>query len=490
MVHVLQQIKKLEQVSLTVVVAHSTGNKENFAFRLFKKLDQTLLPGDFDYAKKISLAELQSSYSCINLHDVTQFDTDLILNFTEQNLLDERESLTRHEIITISIGEANAVGFWEWYFKKSVTPISLTSFKAGKSWTTSSCTKTETLSFSRNATAAYAKAIDVLVLAVRDRANKIEKELNKANVEGNIHKKPNVFASAIACLKLFSRLIKKTLDKLFFIEQWAILFSAGTTEFRSPDLSKLKLLLPPKDRIWADPFLVPQTDKHVVFIEEMSLSTRRGHLSCLILNSDGEIIDSKKILEQPYHLSYPFVFEQDGTWFMIPESAENKTIDLYECTDFPFHWKFRKTLVENVQAYDATLHVQDGSLWLFCTVQNQLGGSPNNDLHIFYTENLFGDWTAHKLNPVISDPFTARPAGRIFMKDGALYRPSQICVPRYGYGLSLNKIVTLTKDEYSEEQVSTVLPNIDHHQLAVHTMNFSLNSTVLDALIKRPRFFS
>ena len=73
----------------------------------------------------------------------------------------------------------------------------------------------------------------------------------------------------------------------------------------------------------------------------------------------NDMITPVKILEKDYHLSYPFVFEDNNEIFMIPESKENKTIDLYKCIDFPYKWKHEKTLINNIMAVDATVLFKD-----------------------------------------------------------------------------------------------------------------------------------
>ena len=45
---------------------------------------------------------------------------------------------------------------------------------------------------------------------------------------------------------------------------------------------------------------------------------------------------------------------------MIPESAENRTIELYRFRVFPDDLEFVHILMENVEAYDATLVEYNG----------------------------------------------------------------------------------------------------------------------------------
>jgi hypothetical protein len=142
-----------------------------------------------------------------------------------------------------------------------------------------------------------------------------------------------------------------------------------------------------------------------------------------------------------------------------------------------------------VEAFDSTIHFHEGRFWLFCTIKKTVGGSSDDHLYLFHTNDLLeGDWQPHQNNPVVSDPTSARPAGRVFIHEHILYRPSQICVPRYGYGLCLNKISELTDSLYKEETISRAVPTWRKDLLSVHTFNFSNGITVIDGQLRRIKF--
>ncbi len=154
-----------------------------------------------------------------------------------------------------------------------------------------------------------------------------------------------------------------------------------------------------------------------------------------------------QILEKPYHLSYPFVFEWDGVTYMIPESVENRTIDLYECVDFPLQWKFKKTLMDGVLAVDSTLLRHQGKWWLFTGIARRPKDLPLVELHLFYAHDLLaGEWHSHPQNPIVPQTDCARPAGSLFSQDGRLIRPAQDCSKMYGYGVNFFEIVTLSRN--------------------------------------------
>ena len=82
----------------------------------------------------------------------------------------------------------------------------------------------------------------------------------------------------------------------------------------------------------------------------------------------------KKIIEKPYHLSYPFVFSYDNEFYMIPETGSNSTIELYKCLEFPEKWEMAAILMKDVRAYDTTILHKDGKWWLFTNICENEGG--------------------------------------------------------------------------------------------------------------------
>jgi len=170
---------------------------------------------------------------------------------------------------------------------------------------------------------------------------------------------------------------------------------------------------------------------------------------------------------------------------MIPETAQNRTIEIYRCARFPDQWEFHKTLVKDVRAVDATLVEHSALWWMFVNLAGE-GGSTWDELHLFYSDDPLSDrWTPHPLNPVVSDVRSARPAGRLFRRDGLLLRPSQDSSIRYGYALNLNRITKLTRNEYQEELLERLEPPKNGNILAVHTFNFWNELTVIDVLLKK-----
>ena len=185
------------------------------------------------------------------------------------------------------------------------------------------------------------------------------------------------------------------------------------------------------------------------------------------------------MLVQPYHLSYPFVFRHEGDIFMIPESCENRTVELYRSTRFPTEWALEEVLFRDLFAADATLFEDSGRIWLFVTLAEP-GASTSEELHLYFSDRLPGQWEPHANNPVVSDVRSARPAGRIFRNRGQLIRPAQDCSSAYGGAIVFNRIERLTRDEYREREVARLEPTWFPGISATHTYNFTNAVEVID----------
>ncbi|HET7003674.1 MAG TPA: hypothetical protein VFI33_20270, partial [Puia sp.] len=277
------------------------------------------------------------------------------------------------------------------------------------------------------------------------------------------------------------------IDRYLSRNKFILLYSRDELVIGKIDINNFVKLIPPKKDFWADPFVIEFQNNYYIFFEEGKYPGYKGQLSVLKLNSDGTYDRPKVILEKPYHLSYPFIFENNGNYYMIPETSANKTVELYKCKKFPFEWEFSIYLMKDVILQDPTLFFYNDIWWLFVTTKSPKSSSSNDQLLIYYSQDLFfDDWTPHAGNPVITDVSNCRPAGKIFMEGNKIFRPAQNNASnQYGYSVKINEIELLTPTEFRERLIFEISPGEHKEFAAIHTLNFTKNMIVMDGIEAR-----
>jgi len=289
----------------------------------------------------------------------------------------------------------------------------------------------------------------------------------------------------LGCLN-FGNVIKRKLENTYSFEQWGLLFDIKNDISKS--MWRYKKIQPPKDRFWADPHIIEMDDNYFIFVEEYIYQNSKGHIALIKMDKEGKYEYSGKILGKKYHLSYPFIFEFENNFYMIPETKTNKDIELYKCIDFPNKWEFYGKLMENIDAVDSTILHHNNKWWMFCGIKENEGMSNSDELFLFYSDNpLSNKWESHINNPIISDVRQARPAGKIFSVKNEIYRPSQNSSNYYGYGISINKIKKINEEKYEEELITSILPKWNKNITRVHTFAYNNGLSMIDAKMKRMR---
>jgi hypothetical protein len=212
-----------------------------------------------------------------------------------------------------------------------------------------------------------------------------------------------------------------------------------------------------RSRYFADPFVLEQDGVAYVFCEEYSYVAGKGVISVATLDDGGAPGPPRVVLERPYHLSYPFVFRHDGAIWMIPESGQNRTLELYRGDPFPFRWTLDRVLLNGAEIADATPFAWNGDWWLSAT-GGETEAASWDSLSFYRGASPLGPWTPAFDGPALIDASTARPAGRVFEHDGALWRPAQDCRDGYGAGLAFCRIDALAPGVFRQTPMRRFAP--------------------------------
>ena len=199
----------------------------------------------------------------------------------------------------------------------------------------------------------------------------------------------------------------------------------------------------------ADPFLAVEDGRFYVFFEVLNRATSQGDIG-YAESGDGIKWEYKSIvIDEPFHLSFPYVFKWEDSHYLIPESHHDLSIRLYRATSFPGEWKFVKSILNGEHYVDPSIFRYDNTWWLFYS-------NPQNDaLNLYYSDELMGNWLPHPMNPIVkSNKHISRPGGRVLVHDGHLYRFTQDDEPSYGIQVFAFEITQLSITTYREKLVS------------------------------------
>lgn len=267
--------------------------------------------------------------------------------------------------------------------------------------------------------------------------------------------------------------IKVILKKLFVGGIWHV----GIRDYTKDDKNRGYKKVQTPDGEWvADPFLVQHEGKHYLFCEQFVKNENKAGISCYEIDN-GNAIDGRFVIKENYHMSYPCVFKVKDRFYMIPESSANNTIDLYECTDFPYDWKHYKTLLSGEKYVDSTVYSENGNYKLLSYTKTSNGW----ELVVFDLD--ISDFSLNRKTARTYPSNVGRPAGFLFKDEAGLIRPAQNCKRKYGESIILYKVDQINADAFSEHEIKKI--NADSIQFPIsidriHTINRDNRYEVVD----------
>jgi len=507
------------EISKNSTLTKIKNNRNYFLYKIYTKLENKIykpeldvfttydLKGKLSNVKEITVIPKQTKYSDWikpeDIKEILENDLDVIVRLGFRILRGNILNAAKCGVWSFHHGDNDVnrggpAGFWEVFQNHPVTGSILQiineELDEGKVLAKSYST-TDPMLVKRNCNNYYNKTLSFLPRKLKELhelgkdefLQKVEKENENIKFYSNrLYVKPtnNEFFK-MGCSN-FGKFLKRNLENTYSFEQWGLLFDIKKEISKS--MWRYKKILPPKDRFWADPHIVTMDKNYFIFIEEYIYNQSKGHIAVIKMDKDGNHDYLGKVLEKDYHLSYPFVFEFENNFYMIPETESNKNIELYKCVDFPKKWEYHGEIMNNVSAVDTTIFNHDNKWWMFTGIKENIGSSNSDELFLFHSDNPLTDkWEPHSKNPIISDVRQARPAGKIFSFKDKLYRPSQNSSKFYGYGISINQINNITKNEYEETSITSILPDWDKNITRVHTFAYDSGLSMIDAKIKRRR---
>lgn len=214
----------------------------------------------------------------------------------------------------------------------------------------------------------------------------------------------------------------------------------------------------PRCCFMADPFIVRDSNDYYIFYEEMppQMNSTWGDIAVLHSTDLEHWTRIGVAIDEPFHLSFPNVFQYEGEWYLIPEAGATNEVRLYKSIHFPMEWKYVKSLVKDVHPADPII-IEWNNVWYLMYWSNEV-------LRLYYADNLLTDWNEHADSPIrLKDKYQeTRPAGNFAMYNDSLYYFVQRHDGGYGTAVCAYRIDTLSPTIFRETRMQNN-PIVERH---------------------------
>ena len=265
--------------------------------------------------------------------------------------------------------------------------------------------------------------------------------------------------------------VKKICD--LATEVWALGFvRGGLQSVMESDHLEVDWVKMPKDRWYADPFVLDVTDEEILLlVEDYSYATRKGIISLLHINrSTMEITARKEVLELSTHLSFPAIWRKEGHIYVYPESAKSGKLDMYEYDADKEELAFIGTICDDVvwdsyitDAFDEPLMFTAAH---YDTILDIYSWNPEKERFIPYRQ-------------IYQESRNMRMGGGVFLYNDSVYLPAQNNNKTYGGAIDIKRI-DYTNGEFTFETEKHIESPNKRYPLGLHTMNEYKGVVVID----------
>lgn len=279
-------------------------------------------------------------------------------------------------------------------------------------------------------------------------------------------------------MNLLDKLLKKDDNFGVVLAQSRDFDVIGVQHFEQVLRLDIDNLLKPKPLLTqADPFLFVKNNTLFLFYES-ERSGDRGEIRMMRTSDLQKWSFPVTVLREPFHLSFPYVFEFRGDVYMIPESQADDSIRLYKGNEDLTYFTLERVLMKKARTGDVSFNfcdshllLKDGVFYLFTSVSYRW----TYHLELYYTDDILRhDFVKHPQSPVYVGNDFGRCGGSIIHLDDNYYRVSQNCSESYGGNVSIHRILTLDQNVYREELYRKDVLDVDKdpykdggHQLSV-----------------------
>ncbi len=236
----------------------------------------------------------------------------------------------------------------------------------------------------------------------------------------------------------------------------------------------------------SSPSLLTVGGETFVLYRQYGVSSNRFKMKGRKIFSDGRWGKEFDLLSEAFLSTETFVFVDNTIPHALSVEAEKNRLVLYRALNFPSDWEKLKILPMEFSPRTVSVVWYRGRYWMFVS-------SFDDELHVFWADELTGEWFAHNTNPVKKSLAGVHSAGAPFVFGDRLYRPTRGGALDESSAVLLNRFEVLTVDELIEASVEKIKISADNvhgiHNLSCDTesswMVFEISQTASPADICR-----
>jgi len=295
---VIEFIEKHPNIEIAFIAVNqskSKGASSSIVYRALRMVDRKLFKPTGNPFKKVKLdlksidileitpheTRFSDRFSEEDVAKIKGYEVDFMLRFGFRILRGDILNSSKHGILSLHHGDTDSYrggppAFWEVVNKESDTCVSLqllTETLDGGVVLDKAYQRTDLTGFYRNQSKLYFAGIELIT-------NFLSKAIEHS-ADTWIASRSNLFPNTIYSDRLYTNpknkeaitisyqflkgIIKRGWNQFFFQEQWQLVLMASKSNWNQLALYRSKKLVPPKDRIWADPFTVLHENKTFLF---------------------------------------------------------------------------------------------------------------------------------------------------------------------------------------------------------------------------------
>ena len=208
---------------------------------------------------------------------------------------------------------------------------------------------------------------------------------------------------------------------------------------------------------YADPLLYDFSGDVYLYMEAFDRKQKKGCIACSKI-SNGKIETPRVIIEEPYHMSFPMIFEMKNEVYMIPETEAGGTINIYINSGNPYEWRLLQRIKTNISIVDSVVYSsKDDTVSIIASTFDL--ENPKLTKYIMFQlkreNNIFSIEYSNDFNSSSKYGYGNRNAGYII---GDLHCTQKSTPAIYGYSSVFYQLNSINEKNIDEQFVSEVRP--------------------------------